>query len=56
MTTWLAAGKSPFIVQSAMGRASITTTMGYSHLQAEHLRALVDEPTLFSARMKETSG
>ncbi len=56
MTTWLAAGRSPVIVQSAMGHASITTTMGYSHLQAERPRALVDEPTLFSAEMKETSG
>lgn len=27
-----------------MGHATITTTLGYSHLAREHLRALVDEP------------
>jgi integrase len=43
VTTWLADSKSPVLVQSAMGHASISTTMGYSHLQAEHLRALVEE-------------
>lgn len=43
VTTWLAEGKSPVLVQGAMGHASITTTMGYTHLQAQHLRPLVDD-------------
>lgn len=52
-TTWLGAGKSPALVQEAMGHAQIETTMGYSHLAREHLRALVApdaEPQLASAR------
>ncbi len=44
VTTWLAEGKPAALVQEAMGHATITTTMGYSHLAREHLRALVDEP------------
>jgi integrase/recombinase XerC len=43
VTTWLAEGKSPALVQMAMGHASISTTMGYSNLIAEHLRPLVEE-------------
>jgi len=43
VTEWLAAGKSPALVQLAMGHANIQTTMGYSSLVAEHLRSLVDD-------------
>jgi integrase len=50
VTTWLSEGKSPVLVQSAMGHAAISTTMGYSHLQAEHLRPLVEEPAETSAK------
>ena len=43
VTTWLGESKSPAHIQLAMGHASISTTMGYSHLTASHLRSLVDE-------------
>ena len=43
VTEWLAAGKSPALVQLAVGHANIQTTMGYSHLVADHLRSLVDD-------------
>lgn len=42
-TTWMGAGKSPALVQEAMGHADIKTTMSYTHLAREHLRSLVDE-------------
>ena len=43
VTTWLAAGKNPVHVKEAMGHATLATTMGYTHLLPEHLRALVEE-------------
>jgi site-specific recombinase XerD len=43
VTTWLAEGKSAALVREAMGHADLRTTLGYSHLAKEHLRALVDE-------------
>lgn len=43
VTTWLAGGKNPVHVKEAMGHASLATTMGYTHLLPEHLRALVEE-------------
>lgn len=43
VTTWLAEGKNPVHVKEAMGHASLATTMGYTHLLPEHLRALVAE-------------
>ena len=43
VTTWLAQGKSPVLVQKAMGHADLATTMGYTHLLGEDLLALVDE-------------
>lgn len=43
VTTWLADGKNPVHVKEAMGHASLATTMGYTHLLPEHLRALVEE-------------
>lgn len=45
VTKWLAEGRSPALVQEALGHADITTTLGYSHLAREHLAALVDRPT-----------
>lgn len=41
VTTWLAEGASPVLVQEAMGHSAIQTTLGYTHLSREHLRALV---------------
>ena len=46
VTTWLAEGKSPALVQKAMGHADLATTMVYTHLLDEHLLALVEEPTM----------
>jgi integrase len=43
VTTWLAQGKSPVLVQKAMGHADLATTMGYSHLLGDDVLALVDE-------------
>lgn len=45
VSTWLASGASPVLVKEAMGHASISTTMGYTHLLPDHLRVLVEEPT-----------
>lgn len=42
VTTWLAEGKSPVLVKEALGHADLRTTMGYTHLVKEHLRALVE--------------
>jgi site-specific recombinase XerD len=44
VTTWLAEGKNPVHVKEAMGHSDLRTTMGYTHLAREHLRALVAEP------------
>ncbi len=41
--TWLAEGKNPVHVKEAMGHADLATTMGYTHLAKEHLRALVEQ-------------
>ena len=43
VTTWLAEGRSPAIVQKAMGHSSIRTTLGDSHLVDSDLLQLVDE-------------
>lgn len=53
VTTWIADGKSPALVQEAMGHADITTTMGYRHLAREHLRALVDDGRTDRERLAE---
>lgn len=42
VTTWLAEGKPAHLVQKAMGHSDLRTTMGYEHLVAEDLRALVE--------------
>jgi integrase len=42
VTTWLADGKNPVHVKEAMGHADLKTTMAYTHLAREHLRALTD--------------
>ena len=46
VTTWLAAGKSPVLVQQAMGHSSIEITMRYYKFLPEHLRPLVEETEL----------
>jgi integrase/recombinase XerD len=43
VTTWLAEGASPVLVKEAMGHSDLRTTMGYTHLAREHLRALVPQ-------------
>ena len=44
VTTWLAMGKSPALVQKAMGHSALATTMQYAHLVPDDLLALVEEP------------
>jgi len=44
ITKWLAEGKSPVLVKEAVGHADLRTTMGYTHLAKEHLKALVTCP------------
>jgi integrase len=39
---WLAEGKNPVHVKEALGHSDLRTTMGYSRLAREHLRALVE--------------
>jgi site-specific recombinase XerD len=41
-TTWLAEGGSAVLVREALGHADLRTTMRYTHLAKEHLRALVE--------------
>lgn len=43
VTTWLAAGASPVLVQKAMGHADLATTMEYAHLLDDDLLALVED-------------
>jgi integrase/recombinase XerD len=43
VTKWLAEGKSPVLVQKAMGHSDLRVTLGYEHLVAEDLLALVQE-------------
>ena len=50
VTTWLAEGKSPALVQKAMGHADLATTMVYTHLLDEHLLALVEDPSVEELR------
>jgi integrase len=42
VTSWLAEGKGAALVQEALGHSDLRTTMRYTHLSREHLRALVD--------------
>jgi len=44
VTVWLAEEKNPVHVMEAMGHSDLRTTMGYTHLSRQHLKALV-EPT-----------
>lgn len=44
-TTWMGEGMSPVLVKEALGHADLRTTMGYTHLSREHLRALVPKAT-----------
>ncbi len=58
-TTWLAQGANPVHVKEALGHASLQTTMGYTHLAREHLRALVGDGEAEADRrteMKENLG
>ena len=41
VTSWLADGKSPALVQEAMGHATIQTTLKYTHFANSHLWAVV---------------
>lgn len=43
VTTWLAEGKNVVHVKEALGHADLATTMSYTHMVPEHLRALVEE-------------
>lgn len=43
VTTWLAEGQSPAIVQKVLGHADVRTTLGYSHLVRQDLRQLVQK-------------
>ncbi len=45
VTTWLAEGRDVVLVKEALGHSDLRTTMGYTHLAREHLKALVDAPT-----------
>lgn len=53
ITTWLAEGKDVVKVKEAVGHASLSTTMGYTHLAREHLRSLVDDPASEREHLKE---
>jgi site-specific recombinase XerD len=44
VTMWLAEGASPVLVKEAMGHSDLRTTMGYTHMSKEHLKALVASP------------
>ena len=53
VTTWLAEGRDVVKVKEAVGHSDLKTTMGYTHLAREHLRALVEErPILGSTNAK----
>ena len=54
--TWLAAGKSAVKVKGAMGHSDLKTTMGYSHLNKEDLRSLVDDESEEAAMAKRERG
>jgi integrase len=43
VTLWLAEGRNPVHVKEAVGHSDLGTTMKYTHLAREHLRALVDD-------------
>ena len=45
ITKWLGEGQSATLVKEAVGHADLRTTMGYTHLSKEHLRALVAPAT-----------
>lgn len=51
-TTWLAEGRNPVHVKEALGHADLRTTMSYTHLSREHLRALVASSGAIQPRVK----
>jgi len=55
ITKWLGEGQSATLVKEAVGHADLRTTMGYTHLSREHLRALV-QPPVAAARKEAVSG
>lgn len=55
VTTWLAEGKSAVLVREAVGHADLRTTMHYTHMVKENLRALV-EPVAPPATGGQTVG
>ena len=55
VTTWLADGRAVAIVQEAMGHSDLRTTMGYKHLEKEHLRALVETESEQGGNAKQGS-
>ena len=56
VTTWLGEGKPVAIVQEAMGHSDLKTTMGYKHLEKEHLRTLVENESEKSVVAKQERG
>jgi len=56
VTTWLAGGASPVLVKEAVGHADLATTMRYTHLVREDLRALVQTTPPAPARGAEADG
>lgn len=42
ITRWLGEGKSTVLVKEAVGHSDLRTTMAYTHLSREHLKALVN--------------
>lgn len=56
VTTWLAEGRDVTLVKEAMGHADLRTTMSYTHLAREHLRALVDDQPAEAAADSKAAG
>lgn len=50
VTKWIAEGKDVTLIKEAVGHADLRTTMGYTHLAKEHLRALVEDRAPSPAR------
>lgn len=50
VTKWIAEGRPVSLIKEAVGHAALATTMKYTHLAKEHLRALVEDPPAVAAR------
>jgi site-specific recombinase XerD len=55
VTTWIAQGKDVALVKEALGHADLRTTMGYTHLAKEHLRALVEPASARAPALEGTA-